>query len=75
MHCAGQTRSHIEQPMHAQSAIFRRNNECFDRNPSTGPTGQAVLHQYRALEEITAQAGRAQIAALAAMLRDMSDGK
>ncbi len=39
------------------------------------PAGQAVLHQYRALEEITAQAGRAQIAALAAMLRDMSDGK
>ena len=39
------------------------------------PAGQAVLQQYRALEEITAQAGRAQIAALAAMLRDMSDGK
>lgn len=39
------------------------------------PAGQAVLHQYRALEEITAQAGTAQIAALAAMLRDMSSGK
>lgn len=37
--------------------------------------GHEVLRQYRALEEITAQAGAAQIAALGAMLGDMSDGK
>lgn len=39
------------------------------------PAGHAVLAHYRTLEEITAHAGAAPIAALGAMLGDMSSGK
>lgn len=39
------------------------------------PTGQEVLRHYRALEQITAQAGIDHISALRALLSDMSDGK
>ena len=38
-------------------------------------TGEAVLAHYRALERIAAEAGAAEIAALEAMLADVSDGK
>ncbi len=37
--------------------------------------GEAVLGHYRALERIAAEAGAAEIAALQAMLADMSDGR
>lgn len=39
------------------------------------PAGQEVLRHYRALEEITATAGAAPIAALAAMLTEKAGGK
>lgn len=38
-------------------------------------TGAQVLEHYRALETIMAEAGAERIAALEALLRDMSDGK
>ena len=38
-------------------------------------TGEAVLAHYRRLEAVTARAGAEEIAALRAMVRDMSDGK
>lgn len=38
-------------------------------------TGEAVLSHYRALEQAVADAGAAQVAALRAMLSDMSDEK
>ena len=38
-------------------------------------TGKAVLAQYRALEQTMAEAGAPQLAALRALLSDMSDGK
>ncbi|MCA0921965.1 winged helix-turn-helix domain-containing protein [Pseudooceanicola nanhaiensis] len=37
--------------------------------------GEAVLAHYRRLEAITAEAGAKEIAALRALVRDMSDGK
>jgi molybdate transport system regulatory protein len=38
-------------------------------------TGEAVLNHYRALEQAVAEAGETQVAALQAMLSDMSDEK
>lgn len=39
------------------------------------PTGEAVLAQFRALEAVTRAAGAAQIAGLAALVRDIPEGK
>lgn len=38
-------------------------------------TGEEVLAQYRALEEVATKAGAVQITALRALLRDVSEGK
>lgn len=38
-------------------------------------TGEAVLDHYRSLEARAARAGEAEVAAIQALLRDMSDGK